>query len=84
MAAVSNLKPLYKGSVTKKLTIEPTSATQRTVPACSSRPKANKTMPNAIGVQMARLNNPILLLPYLLSQTKYVMSKKIPKIITKA
>jgi hypothetical protein len=46
--------------VTKKLTTAPTKANQRTDFACSSRPKANKTMPNAIGVQMARLNNPIL------------------------
>src|SRR6185312_9492568 len=33
--------------------------------ACSSRPSANKTTPKKIGVQMARLNNPIFLVSLL-------------------
>jgi hypothetical protein len=84
MADVPSWKPLYKGSVIKKLIKAPINANQRTARACSSRPKANNTTPNAMGVQMARLNNPIFILPYLLSQTKYVISTKTPKIMTKA
>ena len=60
MAEVPSLKPLYSGKVTRKLRTAPISATQRTDFACSSRPNANNTTPNAIGVQIARLNKPIL------------------------
>jgi hypothetical protein len=31
-------------------------------PACSSRPRASRTTPKAIGIQIARLSNPIFLL----------------------
>ena len=63
--------------------IEPIKATQRTIPGWSSRPNASKITPNAMGVQIARLNNPMFFFSYL-SQTKYVMSTKMPKIMTRA
>src|SRR5207248_928951 len=53
---------LNSGSVTRKLATEPTSATQRTVRAWSSRPRASSTAPKKIGVQMARLRSPIVVL----------------------
>jgi hypothetical protein len=49
------------GIVTMKLRMEPIKAIQRTAVACSSRPKASNTAPNAIGTQMARLNKPIFI-----------------------
>src|SRR6185312_1956162 len=65
MAEVPSLKRVYSGNVTRKLIAEPSKATQRTARACSSRPSANKTTPKKIGVQMARLNNPIFLVSLL-------------------
>ena len=79
------MKPSYKGNVTKKLASAPTKATQRTVRAWSSRPKASSSTPKAIGIQIARLNKPIIFLPlYLLNQTKYVISTNSPRIMTRA
>lgn len=86
ICAVPSWKPEYSGSVTRKLTSDPMSANQRTICAWLSRPNASRMTPITIGVQMARLNQPIFLvfLFYLLSQTKYVISTKIPRIITSA
>src|SRR3954470_10726218 len=58
MSAVPFLNPPYSGSVTRKLTTAPISASHRTERACSSRPSASSTTPNRIGVQMERLNTP--------------------------
>src|SRR6187402_1090291 len=68
MAAVEVSKRPYSGSVTRKLTMPPTSAIQRTARAWSSRPRASRMTPKAIGVQMARERSPtfIVLLPLLL------------------
>lgn len=63
-------KPVYSGIVTSKPRMEPISATQRTPRAQESLPKASNRTPKTIGVQMARLNKPIFVLPYLLSHTK--------------
>ena len=59
IAAVPFWKRDHSGSVTRKLAIDPSSATQRTPLTCSSRPKANSKAPMTIGSQMARLNRPI-------------------------
>src|SRR5688500_7501777 len=61
ISAVPSLKRLYNGSVTRKLTMAPTRAIQRTARACSSLPRASSTAPNTIGVQMARLKRPTFL-----------------------
>ena len=61
MAAVVLSKPVSKGTVTTKLAIDATSATQRATLACSSRPMASSSTPLKMGNQMARLNNPIFL-----------------------
>jgi len=82
---------VYSGKVTRKLASAPMSATQRTMRACSSRPKASSNTPNAIGIQIARLNKPISSSPYRLSHstsmgqvTKYDMSTRTPTIIASA
>src|SRR5574337_1147287 len=61
IAGVPSLKPSYSGSVTRKLTAAPISATQRTSRACRSLPNASSTTPKKIGTQIARLSNPIFL-----------------------
>src|SRR6059058_4534128 len=65
MAAVEVSNWPYSGSVTRKLTSAPISATQRTVRAWSSRPSASRMQPNTIGVQMASERSPtfIVVLP---------------------
>src|SRR6476661_6057076 len=60
ISAVPSLNAPYSGSVTRKLTTAPIRAIQRTARACSSRPSASSTVPNTIGVQMARLSTPTL------------------------
>ena len=65
---VSN--PVINGTVTSKPKMEPINATQRTPRAQLSLPKASRRTPKMMGVQMARLNKPIFVLPYLLSHTK--------------
>ena len=61
MAAVPVSKPVTSGMVTRKLAIAPSSAIQRTIPACSSRPSASSSAPTAIGSQMATLRRPMFL-----------------------
>ncbi|MNV67340.1 hypothetical protein D3C71_1601400 [compost metagenome] len=61
MAAVPSLKPSYKGNVTRRPITAPSSASQRTTRACSSRPRASSSTPKAIGIQIARLNRPIFI-----------------------
>src|SRR5512143_1292234 len=58
MAAVWLSKPLISGSVTISEAIDPSSATQRTARALSSRPSANSRTPTAMGSQMAALSSP--------------------------
>src|SRR6478735_7915681 len=60
ISGVPSLNAPYSGSVTRKLTMAPISAIQRTARACSSRPSASSAVPNTIGVQMARLRTPTL------------------------
>src|SRR6478609_12205620 len=60
ISGVPSLNALYRGSVTRKLTTAPISAIHRTARTCSSRPSASSTVPNTIGVQMARLSTPTL------------------------
>ena len=55
-AILNEKNELIKGKVNKKLTTAPVNANQRTMWACSSRPKASNKMPNTIGVQMTRLS----------------------------
>src|SRR5450830_881420 len=59
MAEVPISKPVYRGHVTSRPQTAPIKAIQRTTLACSSRPRASSTTPKTIGVQIARLNNPI-------------------------
>src|SRR3954463_1357484 len=60
ISGVPSLKAPYSGKVTRKLTMAPISAIQRTARSCSSRPSASRATPNTIGVQMARLKAPTL------------------------
>src|SRR5687768_7002848 len=62
MAAVPGSNPDTSGSVTRKLTVAPISASQRVAPGLLSRPNASSTAPKAIGSQMATLKRPILVL----------------------
>src|SRR5689334_15142006 len=61
IAEVAVSKWPYSGSVTRKLAMAPISAIQRTMRAWSSRPRASRRAPKAIGSQMARLKSPIFI-----------------------
>src|SRR5256885_138929 len=66
IAAVLLSNCWISGSVTARPARAPTRASQRTALTWSSRPRASRRAPNAIGTQIERLNQCIFVLPLLL------------------
>jgi hypothetical protein len=62
IAAVPVSKPVISGRVTRKEPAAPTSAMAAHGAGVLSRPMASSSTPKAIGIQMARLSRPIVLL----------------------